>query len=225
MLEISEQPTKLLERRAPREGAHSLAFVSFASAHSWTFEQLSHRFALARSNSFRMKLLHKSKNNFRRDRRPGRIVSRGTLLESADSGENRFQKPAKNKSLRITSLYKRKNNCPGITLLQKKVGGGVPSSLTLTLDGVERPASFGRANLLGQRIDVLRRQFPAEFGHAVHGKPPFAIGDDVVEVFGGRGSGFYGSERWPSEKVAPGVRAVTFGAVFLEDRVCGQARL
>ena len=83
-----------------------------------------HRFAAAQSNSFRMTLLYKSQNNFRRDRRPGRIVSGETLLESAHSAENRFQKPAKNKSLRITSLYKRKNNCPGITLLQKKVGGG-----------------------------------------------------------------------------------------------------
>ena len=123
MLVISEQPLKWLERHAAREGARSLAFVAFASANSRTFQQRSTHFAAAQSNSFRMTSLYKPQNNFRRDRRPGRIVSRGTPLESKDSAENRFQKPAKNKSLRITSLYKRKNNCPGITFLQKKVGG------------------------------------------------------------------------------------------------------
>ena len=101
----------------------------------------------------------------------------------------------------------------------------MPSSLTLTLDGAERPASFGRANLLDQRIDLLRRQFPAEFGHAVHGKPPLAIGDDAVQVLGGSGGGFSGDERWPAEKVAPSLWSVTFGAVFLEDRICSQARV
>ena len=129
MLEISEQPTKLLERRAPREGARSLAFVPFASANSRTFQQRSTHFAAAQSNSFRMTLLYKFQNNFPRDRRPGRILCGETLLESANSAENRSQKPAQNKSLRITSLYKRKNNCPGITLLQKKVGGGAVGAL------------------------------------------------------------------------------------------------
>jgi hypothetical protein len=88
------------------------------------FKQPSHPSTAAQSNSFRMRLLYKSQNNFYRDRRSGRILSRRTLLESARSGENRFQKPASNKCPRITFLYKRKNNCPGITLLQKKVGGG-----------------------------------------------------------------------------------------------------
>jgi hypothetical protein len=145
MLEISEQRMSLPLHRAPRAAVSSLAVVRLRSLNSRTFGQpfailLESRrskirgkaslqtrpFAAAQSNSFRMKLLYKSQNNFRSDNRPGRIVSQETLLESADSAENRSQKPAKNKSLRITSLYKRKNNCPGITLLQKNVGGGGP---------------------------------------------------------------------------------------------------
>ncbi len=51
-----------------------------------------HPFATAQNNSFRMTLLHKHQNNFRRDHRPGRIPSRRTLLESAHSGDNRFEK-------------------------------------------------------------------------------------------------------------------------------------
>jgi len=93
-----------------------------------------HHFAPAQSNSFRMTLLYKSKNNFRRNRRPGRIVRRESLLESAHSVDNRVQKPANNKSLRITLLYKRRNNCPGITLLQKKVGGGGGGALSVPND-------------------------------------------------------------------------------------------
>lgn len=141
MLEISEQHISLPAHRAPR--ALSSPAVVLASLNSRTFEQpfailweprrsisrgraalKTHPFAAAQSNSFRMTLLYKSQNNFRRDLRPGRIVTGESLLESAHTGESRFQKPAKNKSLRITSLCKRKNNCPGITFLQKKVGGG-----------------------------------------------------------------------------------------------------
>ena len=142
MLGIGVQPICLLKDRAARAGLSSPA-VALASPRSRALRQpvptllelrrsiirgraslKTDPFAAAQNNSFRMILLYKCQNNFRRDRRPGRILCGETLLESAHSSENRFEKPAKNKSLRITSLYKRKNNCPGITLLQKKVGGG-----------------------------------------------------------------------------------------------------
>jgi hypothetical protein len=142
MLGIGVQPICIREARAPRDGVPSLAVVLACSnfpTRKQPFATLLesrrseicgkassqiHPFAAAQNNSFRMTLLYKFQNNFHGDRRPGRIASRGTLLESAHTGENRFGKPATNKSLRIISLYKRKNNCPGITLLQKKVGGG-----------------------------------------------------------------------------------------------------
>src|SRR5579872_3070839 len=133
MLGISEQHIRLPESLAPRAGLSSLA-VALPSPNSRTFGQLfailwesrhskirskassqTHRFAAAQSNSFRMTSLYKRRNDFCGDRRPGRIVGRESLLESADSGENRFQKSTKNKSLGITFLYNRKNNCPGIT--------------------------------------------------------------------------------------------------------------
>ena len=129
--------------RASRVGLSSPAVVPLASLTSRTRKQpfatllesrrstirgkaslQIHPFTATQSNSFRMTLLYKSQNNFRRNRPPGRIVGGKSLLESAHTAENRFQKSAKNKSLRITLLYKRRNNCPGITLLQKKVGGG-----------------------------------------------------------------------------------------------------
>lgn len=130
MLGTGVQPICIRRAGAPRDDVSLLAAIQpFAVLLESRSSKIrggtsleTHRLAAAQSNSFRMKLLYKSQNNFRRDRRPGRIVSGETLLESAHSAENHFQKPAKNKSLRITSLYKRKNNCPGITLLQKRVG-------------------------------------------------------------------------------------------------------
>src|ERR1700683_3398206 len=101
MLEVSEQHISLPAHRAPRDGVSSLALV-LACSKSRALRQpfatplvsrrskirggtslATHRLMAAQSNSFRMTLLYKSQNNFHRDRRPGHIVSRETLLESA----------------------------------------------------------------------------------------------------------------------------------------------
>jgi hypothetical protein len=143
------QPTCLLQDRTPRERVLSLAFIPLTSADSRSFRQRSTHFAAAQNNSFRMTLFHKNQNNFLRNANPGGIVGPGTLLESAHSGENPFAGNQQTISrLESHPCNKRKNNCPRITLLQKKEGEGyVPSSLTLVLEG-----STVRHHLLDARI-------------------------------------------------------------------------
>ena len=184
MLEIWEQLISLPDHRAPRAGLSSLAII-LASSNFRTRKQRfatplelcrsicsgrtssrTHHFAAAQNNSFRMILLYKSQNNFRRGRRPGRIVSRETLLESANSGENRLRESLKNKSLRITSLCKCKNNCPGITLLQKKGGEGAVGALLRPL--LEFGGLISRRTGRTQRLAYPRA---ARVGRGKHSLP------------------------------------------------------
>jgi len=96
--------------RAPRSGVSSLAIV-LASSGAGTLRmplvaplksprsKISGKssleippFAPAQTNPFRMTLLQIHQNNFCGDRRPGRIPSRRTLLDSAHSRDNRLEK-------------------------------------------------------------------------------------------------------------------------------------
>ena len=124
MLETSEQRTSSPEAGAACEGMDPQMFVPLASANSRAFRQPWRLSGAARNNSFGMKLLYKRENMLRRAGLLPRIARPEPILESALNRENSVQKSRNNNYLRITFLHKRKNNCPRITLLQKKGGEG-----------------------------------------------------------------------------------------------------
>ena len=146
MLEISVRPLSLRLRPALRDAASLPAVVqSGPRAFYQTFTARSkssprsvcgrtslesHSCKSVKNNPFRMITFAKvtsAPSVF------GRLVPRNSF-RICTLGEYRLRGRALSKPFRMIFLYKGKNNCPGITLLQKKVGGGGGGALSVPND-------------------------------------------------------------------------------------------
>ncbi len=158
MLEVMARPARLRACPAPRDAASSLAGLHVASApHGFRHSCLTHlescrstirgrtylesySCAIVKSNPFKMRTFAKITSvplAF------GRSLPRNSF-RICIYRENNLQEPLQFKPFRMILLYKRENNCPRITLLQKKVGGG--GSGALSVPNPESPPQRGWAH-------------------------------------------------------------------------------
>jgi hypothetical protein len=139
MLERSERLCSA--HRAPRDGASSLALVPLASGNNP--RPLRQPFATrseSRRSSIRGKTSLESHSCAIVQSNPFTMITFAKITSAPSAfgrslptnsfriwtfGEYRRRKSAYFKPFRMIFLYKRENKCPGITSLQKKVGGGV----------------------------------------------------------------------------------------------------